>query len=138
MGMNKQYMYANVILETVMTWGLILAQIFRFPWCFGSALVSGMFWPFILGKQEVFEGYTVMTILQELGLEGAAKYGIGVGCTIFFGCTLVFAVINFPRWKKELPIVKDMSVGWLIIVRVLAGFVMALLPIGLYAISLSV
>lgn len=138
MGMNRQYIYANVILETVMTWGLILAQIFRFPWCFGSALVSGMFWPSIFGKQEVFEGYTIMTILQELGLEGAAKYGIGVGCTIFFGCTLVFAVLNFPGWKKELSIVKDMSIDWLIVVRVLAGFVMALLPIGLYVVSLVV
>ena len=136
MGMNKKYLYANIILETVMTLGMILAQIFKFPWCFGSALVAGMFWPSILGKQAEFEGYTVTNILQELGLEGAAKYGIGMGCTIFFGCILVFAVLNFPGWKKELSIVKDMSITWIVAVRALAGFVIALIPMGLYVVSL--
>ena len=138
MGMNRKYIYANMVLETVMTLGLILAQIFKFPWCFGSALVAGMFWPSILGKQVEFEGYTMMNILQELGLEGASKYGIGMGCTIFFGCILVFAVLNFPGWKKELPIVKDMSITWIVVARVLAGFVIALFPIGMYMVSLSV
>lgn len=138
MGMNKKYIYANMVLETVMTLGLILAQIFKFPWCFGSALVAGMFWPSILGKQVEFEGYTVINILQELGLDGASKYGIGMGCTIFCGCILVFAVLNFPGWKKKLPIVKDMSITWIVVVRVLAGFVIALLPIGMYMVSLSV
>lgn len=138
MGMNRKYIYANMVLETVMTLGLILAQIFKFPWCFGSALVAGMFWPSILGKKVTFEDYTVMNILQELGLEGASKYGIGMGCTIFFGCILVFAVLNFPGWKKELPIVKDMSITWIVVARVLAGFVIALFPIGMYMVSLSV
>lgn len=31
MAMNSQYSYVNLVLETLMTWGMLLAQIFKFP-----------------------------------------------------------------------------------------------------------
>lgn len=139
MAMNSQYSYVNLVLETLMTWGMLLAQIFKFPWCFGSAIAAGMFWPSILGKKEEFMGYTAMDVLESLGLEGAQGYLIGAGCTAFFGCIVLFAVLNFPGWKRKLPIInKDAKPAWwLIAVRMSAGVVLALIPLGLYKIGLS-
>ena len=96
-----------------MTWGMLLAQIFKFPWCFGSAIVVGMFWPSILGEKEEFTGYTVLNVLKRLDLEGAQGYLIGAGCTAFFGCIVLFAVLNFPGWKRELPVInKGTEPAW--------------------------
>ena len=129
MAMNSRYSYVNLVLETLMTWGMLLAQIFKFPWCFGSALVAGMFWPSILGQKEEFTGYTVLNVLKRLALEGAQGYLIGAGCTAFFGCIVLFAVLNFPGWKRELPVINK---G----IRMLAGCCLALVPISLYAVGL--
>lgn len=139
MAMNSQYSYVNLVLETLMTWGMLLAQMFKFPWCFGSAIVAGMFWPSILGKMDEFIGYTVMNVLKRLDMEGAQGYLIGAGCTAFFGCIVLFAVLNFPGWKKELPVINKGAkpAWWLIGVRMLTGFAMALLPIVLYGIGLT-
>lgn len=138
-GMNEKYKYVNLILETVMTWGMIMLQMMRFPWCFGSALVAGMFWPSILGKQEEFIPYTVDTVIQKLtGTEyGPKGYLVGFGFTAFVGCILVFSVLNYPGWKKEFKVIEGSEKGirgW-IAVRVLAGFGLALFPILLHAIG---
>lgn len=138
MAMNSQYSYVNLVLETIMTWGMLLAQIFKFPWCFGSALVAGMFWPSILGQKEEFTGYTVLNVLKRLDLEGAQGYLIGAGCTAFFGCIVLFAVLNFPGWKRELPVINKGTepAWWLVGIRMLAGCCLALVPISLYAVGL--
>lgn len=139
MAMNSQYKYVNLVLETLMTWGMLLAQIFKFPWCFGSAIVAGMFWPSILGEKEEFTGYTVLNVLKRLGVEGAQGYLIGAGCTAFFGCIVLFAVLNFPGWKKELPVINKGAkpAWWLIGVRMLAGIALGIVPISLYMVGLA-
>lgn len=139
MGMNRKYLYVNLILETVMTWGMIILQMMRFPWCFGSALVAGMFWPSILGKQETFIPYTVDTVIQKLTNTeyGPKGYLVGFGFTAFVGCILVFAVLNWPGWRRGFVLIQGnekMIKGW-IFVRILAGFAIALFPILLYAIG---
>ena len=138
MAMNSQYSYVNLVLETLMTWGMLLAQIFKFPWCFGSAIVVGMFWPSILGEKEEFTGYTVLNVLKRLDLEGAQGYLIGAGCTAFFGCIVLFAVLNFPGWKRELPVINKGTepAWWLVGIRMLAGCCLTLVPISLYAVGL--
>lgn len=139
MAMNSQYSYVNLVLETIMTWGMLLAQMFKFSWCFGSAIVAGMFWPSILGKMDEFIGYTVMNVLKRLDMEGAQGYLIGAGCTAFFGCIVLFAVLNFPGWKKELPVINKGAkpAWWLIGVRMLAGIVLGIVPISLYMVGLA-
>ena len=139
MAMNSQYSYVNLVLETIMTWGMLLAQMFKFSWCFGSAIVAGMFWPSILGKMDEFIGYTVMNVLKRLDMEGAQGYLIGAGCTAFFGCIVLFAVLNFPGWKKELPVINKGAkpAWWLIGVHMLAGIVLGIVPISLYMVGLA-
>lgn len=135
MGQNYKYLYINLVLETVFTWGMIVAQIFKFPWCFGNGIVAGMFWPSILGKQESFISVTPMTIYTKItGSESSQGYLIGAGCSVFIAGIILFAVINYPGWKKEFAFIeKDAKPAvWLIVVRVLAGFAIALLPLALH------
>ena len=137
-GINKKYLYVNLVLDTLMTWGMILAQMFKFPWCFGSSLTAGTFWPGILGEKEEFVEYTMMNVLKRLDLEAMQGYLIGAGCTVFFCCIFLFAVLNFPGWKREFPLLKkdDGPAVWLIGVRIISGFGLALLPILLYGIGM--
>lgn len=138
MAADRRYIYVNLVLETLMTWGMLLAQMFKFAWCFGSAIVAGMFWPSILGEMEEFTGYTVMNVLKRLGMEGAQGYLIGAGCTVFFGCIVLFALLNFPGLKREIPVIhkNEPPAGWLMAVRMAAGLILAIVPIGLYFIGL--
>ena len=135
MGQNEKYLYVNLVLETVFTWGMILAQIFRFSWCFGNAIVAGMFLPKIFGSQNSFVPVTPLTVLNKLVEgDGAQGYLIGAGDSVFVAGILLFAVINFPAWKRTLPLINmnEKPAWWLVGLRVVAGFVIACIPIVLH------
>ena len=135
MGQNRRYLYVNLVLETILTWGMIVAQIFKFPWCFGNALAAGMFWPRILGAQKAFAAVTPMTVYTKLtGSESSQGYLIRAGCSLFVAGILLFALINFPFWKKTLPFIETdkKPAWWLIGLRILAGFGLALIPVALH------
>ena len=80
----------------------------------------------------------MMNVLKRLDLEAMQGYLIGAGCTVFFCCIFLFAVLNFPGWKREFPLLKkdDGPAVWLIGVRIISGFGLALLPILLYGIGM--
>lgn len=136
MGQNYKYLYVNLVLETVFTWGMIAAQVFKFPWCFGNALTAGMFLPKILGKQERFVPMTPLTILEKITGEGGGAQGylIGAGCSVFIAGIIFFAIINCPMLKRDLPFIKkdDKPAWWLVIVRVATGFIIAMIPIMMH------
>lgn len=134
-GQNSRYLYINLVLETALTWGMILAQIFKFPWCFGNAIVAGMFVPGILGRQDEFNPITPMTVFTKVtGSDSAQGYLIGAGTSVFIAGILIFSVLNIPGIKKELPFIKvdDKPAVWLINLRILAGFVIAIIPVVLH------
>lgn len=135
MGQNYKYLYVNMILEMVYTWGMILAQIFKFPWCFGSGIVAGMFWPEILGEQAVYNPITPVKVFAHVtGSDGAHGYLVGAGGSVFVAGIVMFAVLNFPGIKRELSLIgkNERPAGWLMGLRVLSGFVIAMIPIALH------
>lgn len=137
-GQNYKYLYVNLVIETVMTWGMIFAQILKFPWCFGNAIVAGMFWPKILGNQDIFNPVTPLTIYTKItGSDSSQGYLIGAGCSVFIAGILLFAVINYPGLKKELPFINinEKPAKWLIILRIFAGFVIAIIPLIMHVIG---
>lgn len=137
-GQNYKYLYVNLVIETVMTWGMIFAQILKFPWCFGNAIVAGMFWPKILGNQDIFNPVTPLTIYTKItGSDSSQGYFIGAGCSVFIAGILLFAVINYPGLKKELPFINinEKPAKWLIILRIFAGFVIAIIPLIMHVIG---
>ena len=134
-GQNSRYLYINLVLETALTWGMILAQIFKFPWCFGNAIVAGMFVPGILGRQDEFNPITPITVFTKVtGSDSAQGYLIGAGTSVFIAGILIFSVLNIPGIKKELPFIKvdDKPAVWLINLRILAGFVIAIITVVLH------
>lgn len=135
---NMKGFYFNLILETGFTWGMILASIFRFPWCFGNGLVSGMFWPLLLGKQSVFKSVTPVSILTEFGIsENGFGYFIGIGNTVFVACIFLFAIFNFPTLKNKISTYdfKEADSRFIFYLRILAGIVIALIPMVMYIIG---
>ena len=172
-GQNRQYLYINVLVDTFSTWGMILAQMFRFPWCYGSGVAAGMFWPLILGSQETYSAVTPLTIFEMVTeSETGQSYIIAIGGSLFMAGTIAFAVINFPgrqyipaagsaetscavgkdapsgsgpagsgNERKEFPrrsalplIERDYAaLNWMMVLRVFSGFVIAMVPLVLYA-----
>lgn len=137
---NKEYLHVNLILEMVMTWGLILAQLFAFPWCFGNAIVAGGFWSKILGSKEVFEQYNISVMLEKMiGTDGITKLSNGargMGSSIFVGCIIMFVVLNFPYFqKKDLPLInKGTKIEkWVMPFRMISGMIIGVIPIVIYA-----
>ena len=135
MGQNPRYLYVNLVLETLFTWGMIAAQLFKFPWCFGNALAANSFLPKLFGAQETFSAVTPMTVFTKLtGSDSAQGYLIRLGCSVFLAGILIFAYVNFPFRKKELAVIErdEKPAWWLVGLRVLAGFGLALIPVVLH------
>ena len=111
---------------------------FKFPWCIGSALVYGMFWPKILGEMPSFLPVTVMTIYTALtGSEGSQGYLIDIGNSVFMAGIIVFAIINNPMFAKSKMIQKygESIPRWLWILRILSDIGVAILPMAFYIIG---
>ena len=173
-GQNRQYLYVNVLADTFLTWGMILSQMFRFPWCFANGVVSSMFWPLILGRQETYSAVTPQTIFTMVtGSDTGQSYIIGIGGSLFVAGILAFTVINFPGrgrastigltktlcmaaddtsgsgepittyeskddpQQTTLPLIERdyAALNWVMVLRVLSGFVIGMVPIALYVLG---
>ena len=139
-GQNRQYLHINLILETLATWGMLLAQLFAFPWCFGNALACGTFWPLLLGQKAEFAQYNLSTILTgAVGEESVRKLSTGaagMGSSVFIACIVMMAVLNFPVIAdRDWPLLRrgERAEGWIMPFRLLAGVAVGLLPVVMYA-----
>ena len=140
MAQNAKYLYVNMIVEMLLTWGMIFAQIFKFPWCFGNALVNGMFLPLLLRKQSTFQSVTPMTLVNQfVSGDNASSYLIGMGCTVFAAGMLVFSVLNLPCLKDKFHFInmEEKPETWLMVLRMISGIVIAMIPIAMYVIGVK-
>ncbi len=137
-GQNAEIAFANTITEMVFTWGMLLAQMFKLPWCFGSALVYGMFWPKILGEMPSFIPVTPMTLYTKLtGSESSQGYLIDIGNSVFVAGLILFAVVNNPLFKRKMIMQQygENIPKWVWVLRIASGIGIAMLPIGFYIIG---
>ena len=141
MGQNYKYLYVNLLLETIFTWGLILGQILSFPWCFGNAIASGMLLSKIFGTQNTFVPITPLTVLEKL-VDNNIMQGflVGCGCSIFIAGLFLFALINFPGGKKEFVFIvnEEKNPRGMIYLRIVTGIGIACIPILLYIVGLRI
>lgn len=141
MGQNYKYLYVNLLLETIFTWGLILGQILSFPWCFGNAIASGMLLSKIFGTQNTFVPITPLTVLEKL-VDNNIMQGflVGCGCSIFIAGLFLFALINFPGWKKEFVFIvnEEKNPRGMIYLRIVTGIGIACISILLYIVGLRI
>lgn len=135
---RQEYLRINILLEMGMSVSYVVAQIFKYPACYGNMLVGNMLIPYILGKQNTeyplrtVEDYIwIFTDVSDL-LNVDLLMSIATG--IFIVCLICFAVINFPTFNLEKygliePVISEKD---LIILRTVAGYMLCLVPIGIY------
>ena len=136
-GQNSKYLYINMLLEMALSWGMIMAQMVRFSWLYGSAIAECMYIPKIVGEltPETYEQFTIGNIIQNLGMDfdNILNGVIGLGMGIYVSCLVLFFVLNFPKanWKFKVTCEGESIKWWLVGIRVLAGWCIALVPIGM-------
>lgn len=135
-GQNAKYLYVNMLLEMALTWGMIMAQIVRFSWLYGSAIAECMYIPKIVGelKPEEYEQLSLSVLLQNMGMDfdNILNGLTGLGMGIYISCLILFFVLNFPKanWKFKITCEGESIKWWLVGIRVLAGWCIAFMPIG--------
>lgn len=142
--MNRRYLHINLILDTVGTWGILLAQLFYFPWCFGNAMAANM-WPKFLSSR-TFEQFNPVTLLSHgqdsTSLQKLSNGAKGMGSSIFLTCMLMMIFFNCPMVQKWVNrhsayfIHSDGSVEkWILALRVLFSLALGILPLAMYTVS---
>ncbi len=97
---NQNHMETNIITETVLTYGMILAQAFYFTWCFESSILNLSFWSRILSEKDQL--VSVMTVAAKYVIdERLQNYATGIGLSIYVAGLAFFAIANFPWWSAK-------------------------------------
>lgn len=134
---NEELRYVNLLLETMACGAMTFAQIMYYDWCFDSNIVNLSFWKNILpgGVTGMTDWYGVIQVLsQYIKDDRMQNYASGAGLSVYAACILIFTVINFPLWKRKLPIVarEKREYRWLLPLRALLTVLLGLVPLGLY------
>lgn len=134
---NEDRRYLNLLLETIGTAAMTVAQIMYYNWCFNSNIVNLSFWKNILP-----DGVTGMT--DWFGLSDALalyisddrlqEYVSGAALSIYAACILIFALINCSLLKEKIrPVNRGReSCSWMLPVRAVMTILMGLVPLGLF------
>ncbi len=147
MAMNHRYLHINLVLDTFGTWGMLLAQLFYFPWCFGNAMVTNMFWPKILNtKAMAFEQFNPVSMLLGSDTESIRKISTGakgMGSSVFVVCMLLMLFFNNPyvqhrlqRGHREHLLIHSDGAAerWIVVFRTLSSIALGVLPLAMYII----
>lgn len=131
--LNRKFMYINILVDTVMCLGMLLAQMFFFTWAYTGEIVMRSFWRYITGSKHEFMSLTDFAA-QFVTDDRLQTYATGIGLTIFAAGMLVFAVINCPLLYKKLKIAnyEEKATIWLFPARLLGSLVFGIIPLVLY------
>jgi hypothetical protein len=136
---NKKYLHVNLLLEVVMTCGLLTAEIFSFPWCYSNKVVCNLYWRLVFGIKLPIDEVNIISILKNrMGMEATTKISnavTGAGSTVFLVCTLMFLIYNLPympETKVRLLHENEPAEEWVYILRFVTSLLIALIPIAIY------
>ncbi len=131
--LNREHMYINMLLDTMMSLGMLLAQMFFFTWAYTGEIVMRTFWKYITGAKDEFMSLTEYAAMYVTD-DRLQTYATGIGLTIFTAGMLVFAIINCPAIYKRLKIVSydEKVTVWLFPARILGSIVFGFIPLILY------
>lgn len=151
MTINRRYLHINLILDMLGTWGMLLAQLFYFPWCFGNAMVTNMFWSKLLGRDiKVFEQFNPVTLLSKYAssesIEKLSTGAKGMGSTVFLTCMIMMILFNCPYVQHRLQKSSNGQLlihsngtteHWVIAFRTLSSLALGILPLTMYVLWLT-
>ena len=130
---NKKIRYINIIVEIVLTYGMILAQIFFFTWCYESDIVNLSFWSRIVPVQSTVTN--IMTVASRFTADDRLQdYATGIGLSIFMAGMAVFSVLNCPALEGRLQViqVEEKAQKWLVPFRIILACVAGTVPLVFY------
>lgn len=135
---GRAYLRVNILLEMGMAVSYTIAQMFKVPDCFGNTIVGDMLIPVILGKRgtefpkrNISDYIWILTdrvsILDENSI-------LSIATGVFIVCLVCFAVINCPTFniEKHGIIKSETEEKPLMLFRIVTGYALCILPIGLY------
>ncbi len=135
-GLEQKNKTVNIILETIISFATVLAQVIQFNWCFSGNILKNTIVNVIFKKTET-SNYTVIELLNiYLGDELYSKL-IGVLpnalMAISIGALCFFAVINNP-WKKHNSVcsVEMKTYKIMHFTRVILGYSICFIPLLCY------
>ncbi len=132
--LNKKYQYINIMLETLMTAAFIFAQMFYFTWCFKAEIVSLSLWKHVVTPGSG-SGDSVVTLLRNYIADARLQnYAVGIGLSVYTALVLIFAILNWPFWKREFGITKkgEEIPFWLLPLRAGISLIIGVVPLVLY------
>lgn len=133
---NKDHVIINLGIDTLLAWGLLIAQMLKFPWCFDSRLVGGMLLPVMLGSKGTCVSLNIVSIQNGMNTD---MY-LGVGNSLFVAGIVLFLMVNNPFVLDKIPklLAKNevMDIKLLLAIRIASGVVIAMVPVILYLLGL--
>lgn len=131
--LDTRHMYLNVLIDTMMSLGMLLAQMFFFTWAYTGEIVKRTFWKYITGSKQSFMSLAEYAA-QYVTDDRLQTYATGIGLTIFTAGMVIFAIINCPAINKRLKVAafEEKATMWMFPARLLGSLVFGLIPLVLY------
>lgn len=124
----------NMLIETLLTISMIVAQMITFDWCYGLKTIAPMLLPKLFIEVNDLKRALQVESIDLLGsLPGILN---NISLSVFIGSTIVFIVYNHPRYSKNDQTSDIMVDHGMVVSRLLIGGGVALIPIMLYFASI--
>lgn len=127
----------NLLLDLVLSGGVLLAYLFKYSWCFDGAAASSMLLAGLMGGRPLREAYSLPGLLLALlpGHENMAQYFIGIGVSAFAAALCMLLVVNCPALSGRLPLLRTRRFAderIFLALRLAAGAAFCCLPVLCY------
>jgi len=125
----------SLVIEMMMSFAMIIAQMLKFDWCFGIKTIQPMLLPLIFGKVETLSLNLQVGQFHKLG-SALTNLALSSALSVFAAATIVLALYNRPERRQVLTALGK-SETMLLEMRLVFGSMICLLPILLYLVSVG-
>lgn len=134
---NRDIFRVNLLLDLVLSGGVLLAYLFKYSWCFNGAAASSMLLAGLMGGRPLQAAYSLPGLLLTLlpGHENMGGYFTGVGVSAFAAALCMLLVVNCPALSGRLPLLctrRFSDEKFFLGLRLAAGAAFCCLPVLCY------
>lgn len=126
---NKALTGVNLLLETLISTSIVVAQMIKYWWCYSIRLIGPMFISKIYGSINI--DYAELNPLTLLATKTQTiLFFDEIASSIFMASLICFSIINYPKFNKN-TLVK-INYFTLLNIRLALGFLLCISPILMY------
>ncbi len=105
---NRGIFRVNLLLDLILSGGVLLAYLFKYFWCFDGAAASSMLLAGLMGGRPLAVAYSLPGLIASLlpGHENMDQYFIGVGVSAFAAALVLLLVVNCPALTGRLRLLQ--------------------------------